>query len=55
MIKRIGQYFIGTCDKGIRISPKLEEINNIQCYVDADFAENYTNDTNTNLDSVKSR
>ena len=29
----------------------MEDINNIQCYVDADFAGNYTKDTNKNPDS----
>ena len=33
----------------------MEDINNIQCYVDADFAGNYTKDTNENPDFVKSR
>ena len=33
----------------------MEDINNIQCYVDADFTGYYTKDTNENPDSVKSR
>ena len=54
-IKRIGQYLLGTRYKGIIFTPKMEDINNIQCYVDADFAGNYTKDTNKNPDLVKSR
>ena len=33
----------------------MEKLNDIQCYVNADFAGNYTKDTNENLESVKSR
>ena len=54
-VKRIGRYLLGTRDKGIIFTPQMEKLNDIQCYVDADFAGNYTKDTNSNPDSVKSR
>jgi Reverse transcriptase (RNA-dependent DNA polymerase). len=55
-VKRIGRYLLGTRDKGITFTPKLEEINSVECFIDADFAGNYTKEeTSHDPDSVKSR
>jgi hypothetical protein len=54
-VKRIGRYLLGTRDKGITFTPKLEEINSVECFVDADFAGNYSKETSQDPDSVKSR
>ena len=54
-VKRIGRYLLGTRDKGITFTPKLDEINSLECFVDADFAGNYSKETSQDPDSVKSR
>lgn len=54
-VKRIGRYLLGTRDKGITFTPKLDKINTLECYVDADFAGNYSKETSQDPDSVKSR
>ena len=51
--KRIVRYLKGTSDKGITLKPNKEA--GIQCYVDADFAGNYCNDTKDDPISVYSR
>ena len=53
-IKRIGQYLIGTRDKGLIFKP-TGELSEFECYVDADFAGNYTTENNEDPNSVKSR
>ena len=53
-IKRIGRYLIATADKGIIYSPS-NDITNLECFVDADFAGNYTAEENDDPNSVKSR
>ena len=53
-IKRIGRYLVGTQDKGL--SFKLtNDLSNVDCSVDADFAGNYTEENNEDPNSVKSR
>ncbi len=54
-IKRIGRYLLGTIDKGLIFKPDENQMSDIQCYVDADFAGNYSKDTANEADSVKSR
>ena len=53
-IKRIGRYLLGTKDKGISFKPTTD-LSQFECYVDADFAGNYTSDTCEDPNSVKSR
>ena len=52
-LKRIVRYLKGTRDKGIILKPNLEE--GVQCYVDADFAGGYSNETREQSVSVYSR
>ena len=54
-IKRIGRYLLGTRDKGIIFKPDMTSLDSIQCYVDADFAGNYSKETNDNPNHCKSR
>ena len=53
-IKRICRYLLGTRDKGICFSPN-GILTHLECYVDADFAGNYTSETCEDPNSVKSR
>ena len=53
-IKRIGRYLIGTRDKGLTFKPS-NDLSHFECYVDADFAGNYTAETCEDPNSVKSR
>ena len=53
-IKRIGRYLLGTRDKGISFNPN-GILTHLECYVDADFAGNYTKDTCEDPNSVKIR
>ena len=53
-IKRIGRYLIGTRDKGLVFKP-TGDLSEFECYVDADFAGNYTTENNEDPNSVKSR
>ena len=53
-IKRIGRYLLGTKDKGISFKPTTD-LSQFECYVDADFAGNYTSETCEDPNSVKSR
>ena len=52
--KRIGRYLLGTKDKGLRFKPS-DDLSHFECYVDADFAGNYTSETCEDPNSVKSR
>ena len=52
-LKRIVRYLKGTKDKGIVLRPNTEE--GIACYVDADFAGGYSNETKDHPISVYSR
>ncbi len=52
---RIGRYLIGTRTKGIHFTPDKEALDSLQCYVDADFAGNYSKETNQDPNSCKSR
>ena len=54
-VKRIGRYLLGSKDKGIIFTPNKDKISTIDCYVDADFAGNYTKETNQDPNSCKSR
>ena len=54
-IKRIGRYLLGTRDKGIEFTPDIENLDNLEVYVDADFAGNYAKEINQCPESVKSR
>ena len=53
-IKRIVRYLLATKDKGIIIKPN-NNLTQLECYVDADFAGSYIYDDNQNPSSVKSR
>ena len=53
-IKRIGRYLLGTKDKGLSFKPS-NHLSHFECYVDADFADNYTSETCEDPNSVKSR
>ena len=53
-IKRIGRYLIGTRDKGLFFKP-TKYLTHFECYVDAEFAGNYTKETCEDLNSVKLR
>jgi len=52
-VKRIIRYLKGTADKGIILSPNPSE--GVKCYVDADFAGGYCNETRDEPISVYSR
>ena len=52
-LKRIDRYLKGTLDKGIILRPDPNE--GIKCYVDANFAGGYCNDTKDDPISVYSR
>ena len=52
-VKRIVRYLKGTSDKGIILRPNPQE--GIKCYVDADFAGGYSEDTKDDPISVYSR
>lgn len=52
-VKRIIRYFKGTADKGIILTP--DKTKGIQCFVSADFAGSYCNDTIDGHISVYSR
>ena len=52
-VKRIVRYLKGTSDKGIILQPNPQE--GIKCYVDADFAGGYSEDTKDDPISVYSR
>ena len=53
-IKRIGRYLIATQDKGIIFKPD-NNLTEVICYVDADFAGNYDKEYSDDPCSVKSR
>ena len=53
-VKRIVRYLLATRDKGIIIKPN-NNLDEIQCYVDADFAGSYTQAESDDPSSVKSR
>ena len=52
-INRIGRYLCNNPDKGIIY--KVDKSKGLEVYVDADFAENWTNANANNADSVLSR
>ena len=54
-VKRIARYLKQTYDKGLVFKPDKDQMDNLQCYVDADFAGNYTKEINQTPESVKSR
>ena len=53
-IKRIGRYLIATRDKGLIYQP-TNDLKTLECYVDADFAGNYSQEYNDDPNSAKSR
>jgi hypothetical protein len=53
-IKHIGRYLIGTRDKSL-IFKSTGDLSKFECYVDADFAGNYTQEYCEDSNSVKSR
>ena len=53
-VKRIGRYLLATADKGIIFKPN-GKLNEVECYIDADFAGNYDKDHNEDPACVKSR
>ena len=54
-VKRIGRYLLGTRDKGIVFKPDLKKLGQLECFVDADFAGNYTKEQSQDPNSVRSR
>ena len=54
-VTRIVRYLLGTRDKGIHFKPDLTQMETLQCYVDADFAGNYSKEINQEPNSCKSR
>lgn len=54
-VKRIGRYLLGTRDKGITFTPNKDNLDTLECFVDADFAGNYAKEINQDPNSVKSR
>jgi hypothetical protein len=48
------QYLLGTRDKGMTFTPKLEELDNLECFINADFVSNYNKETSHEPYSVKS-
>ena len=54
-VKHIGCYLLGTKDKGIIFKPDLSSKSELNCYVDADFAGNYTKETGQDPNNVGSR
>ena len=52
-VKRIVRYLKGTATKGLTLSPNPED--GIKCYVDADFAGGFSEDTKDDPISVYSR
>ena len=54
-VMRIGRYLLGTRDKGIHFKPDITKLDNLECYVDADFAGNYSKEINQDPNSCKSR
>ena len=53
-VKRIVGYLLATKEKGIIISPD-NNLDELQCYVDADFAGSYNYEENEDPSSAKSR
>jgi hypothetical protein len=45
---------LGTRTKGIEFTPNKDALDSLQCYVDADFAGNYSKETNQDPNSCKS-
>jgi hypothetical protein len=52
-VKRICRYLLKTKDQGLTFRP--DRSRGLECYVDADFAGNWTNETSNDPDSVHSR
>ena len=53
-IKRIVRYLLGTKDQGVSFTPN-GEMDHFECFVDADFAGNYSQENCEDPTSVKSR
>ena len=54
-VTRIGRYLLGTRNKGLHFKPDMSKLENLECYVDADFAGNYMKEINDDPASCKSR
>ena len=54
-VKRIGRYLLNTMDKGITFKPKLDLLNDLRVFVDADFAGEYAKERNDDPNVCKSR
>ncbi|GFH59556.1 hypothetical protein CTEN210_16032 [Chaetoceros tenuissimus] len=54
-VKRIGRCLLGTQDKGIIFKPDINKLGQLECFVDADFAGNYTKEQSHDLNSVRSK
>ena len=46
---------LGTRDKGIVFKPDIKKLGELECFVDADFAGNYTKEQSQDPNSVRSR
>jgi hypothetical protein len=53
VIKWLGRYLIGTCDKGLILKP--DGICDLEVYVDADYVGNWDPDDMQSWDSARSR
>jgi hypothetical protein len=53
--QQIGQYLLGTRNKGIIFKPDQSKMGTLECFVDADFAGNDTKDRSYDPNSVRSR
>ena len=54
-LKRIGQYLISTRNKGLILRPREDNIFQVDCYVDADFAGMWNSEEDQDPHCVKSR
>ena len=52
-VERIGRYLLGTKTNGIIFKPDLSSKSELNCYVDADFAGNYTKETSEDPNNVR--
>jgi hypothetical protein len=52
-VKRIGQYLLGTCDKGFILRPDLSK--SFECWVDADYCGNWNPLASDDPSTAKSR
>ena len=54
-VKRIGRYLLYTMDQGIQFTPDFTQMDNLECFVDADFAGDYAKELHEDPNNCKSR